>query len=235
MYDALETAAPGDTVKLEPGTYTLSFKNYSIPCCPWNTKFMATIVIPEGVTLAGSGPDTTTIILPYYSQRTVNESVWLLEGATLRDVKVIANNNGFGAGRVCPVTGDVYQVSLCNVVAKFAFPSNFGGDGFFLSPWYLGGDYLLQVYGTTFDCSGCSQNDKWIWGICSSTSNDDQNVAIVIKDSAIFGWGEGVHYENFTGKGNTSVDADCEGFSGNLHNVYEYRQDQSPLEHCPGQ
>ena len=196
---------------------------------------MATLVIPEGVTLSGSGSGKTTIILPYYSQPSKSESVWFLEGATLKDIEVVANNNGFGAGRICPVTGGVYRASLCNVVADFAYSSNSGGDGFYLATWYEGGDYLLQVYGTTLACSGCAQNDPWIWGIISDTSNDTENIEIVIRDSVISGWGEGLHYENFAGSKHTSVDVDCACFSGNLHNVYEWTDGQGNLEHCPGQ
>jgi hypothetical protein len=230
MYAALATASPGDTVKLAPGAYNLWVQEFSFPPAPYGSfKKWSTLVVWDGITLAGSGPDLTTIILPYATPSGHDGSIWLLEGATLKDLYINAQNNRFNMGYIYPVKGAVHRTSFCNVNVQF---NQIWPQGLYIQPWYQGGNYLLQLYDTIFTNTPVSA--AWDWGIESYTHAANQSVEIEIRNSQISGWKRGLMYwcdEDYCGQ--TTVDAPCDNFINNDVNMCNWNTDTLCVELCP--
>lgn len=196
MYDALAAASPGDTIRLAPGTYTLTARNW-----PGIGPYTS-LVIDKEVTLAGWGPGQTTIVLwgANANIRLQYESA----KATFRDLRILsyADYGFLGSGAT--------RVSFCNVLAEFGSSTEWGLQ---YNPFDAGG--FLEVQGTTFSCPSCNATAFEIYPYAAT----EPRVDVFIRDSAISGWRTGVEYCTGRGCGHVTVDADCDDFSVTLYDI----------------
>jgi len=211
MYAALEQAANGDTVRLGPGTYHPTFRDYALPNNAGTIQ--ARLLIPRGVTLAGSGQDETRIEMPWQGIGGNRWAAYLLEDATIRNLTISANNNslihiGFG-----PVETGIDRVSLCNVNLLSAAAQN--SYAFYHEPYYAGGRYLVEIINTTVNCASCAGANMTGIGLVGYDSS--QRVDAHVFGSTVSGWTEGVYYGSYS---TTNVDAECSDFFGNTYNVH---------------
>jgi PKD repeat protein len=231
MINALKNAKPGDTVRLAPGTYHPLRQTFHMPPDPYGPFDLdAALIIWKGITLAGSGSDKTTLVLQTTGPSEPSADIWFLEGATLKDIRVVARNNSLYAGMLYPVEESKHRVSLCDVVVDFNLAP--GYYGFYLEPWWEGGKYFFEMSNATLTCLGCDVYNRYtITGIGVSTSEDSQLVEVQIRDSNVSGWTEGLYYDTFPGWGLTLIDVDCASFSNNVYNVYECTGTYC-IDHC---
>jgi hypothetical protein len=206
MYQALAAASPGDTVRVAPGSYYLYAGLWD------NIGSYASLVIDKEVTLAGWGPDQTTLYL--YGE---DGAIWLwLETArvTFRDIRIQSYGN-FGL-----LASGATRVSFCNVFVEF-YPARTQW-GLQYNPFDAGG--LLEVFGTTFSCADCDATGFDI----SPYSAIEPAVDVYVRGSSISGWDSGIEYCTYDGCGQVNVDADCGNFSNNVDDIW--RCDDSGCE-----
>jgi hypothetical protein len=113
LLSAIEQASEGDTVLMAPGRYTVH--TTSLPSLPLVRN--GVWLIDKELTLAGSGPDLTEIVVP-----DTNGFMWAWDNpeTTYRDFKVTTvGTSGF-------VVGGVERLSFCNVEAEFVQNAQYG-------------------------------------------------------------------------------------------------------------
>lgn len=218
LVNAFAQANPGDTIKLAPGSYT--FKGL------WPQ--VANPIIPPYVTLAGSGPDQTTIVLSGS-----NSGLGLSDGTAIRNLSVKAY---WWQGIV--TVGEVHTATLCDVNVM---GSNMltGMDFIYVKP----GQHTFKVYASTFTCTGSQADCDGDSGIrvrpYMSLADEAQSVTldIVIDDTITSGWGDAAAYidlrrQNDLGK----LEVDCSQLKGNTRNVVTLVPSGNHVvatEHCP--
>lgn len=229
LENACRTAAPGNTIRLAEGSYTLRSGDWTIPGF---SETHAGLLV-KGVTLMGAGPDKTSIHIPggQYSDAV---EIMTYGNAEIRNLSICLNNSfaivSHGSG-----------LRLCNVALNDFAPD----PSDVISHWPLVTG-LTQI--EIRDCvlvSTTSNSTCLYIGFSNTLAGPGAGSTVcTIKDTVITGWEIGVEWntgptEDF---GLTTVIADCEYIAGNEeYNVVQhvchstephvYYCDQ--VEHCP--
>jgi len=220
---ALETPPADGTIRLAPGTYYPPTKLWDDVGDPQPDTRLAHLML-DGVTLAGSGVEETTIIMT----QDIWWSVFVRGDATIRDLTIV----GYG-GTHCSsfYVGDVRDFRMCNVVIE-----NFSTEGSAIvcEAWNPG-TFNISVYDCTLNSmtaepwwtSGINIS-AWRWGTTAPTINLD------LKKTKFYNWTTGVGFANVdpTEDGTMVVDTDCYFFSNVNYRVYEMTP-SGGVEHCP--
>lgn len=217
MLAALQAAGPGDTVRLAPGTYVPPVQSWS---GSGYSNIYANCVVENGVTLAGSGQEQTTVVVSG-----TGGAIFAHGDATLRDLRIQPS----GSQGWLIFAGNT-NLTLCSVDINGSSSLNYG-YGIYFQPWESG-SYDLTIIDSDIGCSGCTE----VWGIfldgCYTVS--PPSITGQVQNTTVSGWETGLRYDtgDYGCNATISVTADCAGFSGNTYNVRECN-DGGCTEHCP--
>ncbi|OEU64979.1 MAG: hypothetical protein BBJ57_09060 [Desulfobacterales bacterium PC51MH44] len=219
LYNAVDNACCGDTILLAPGRYWLPGRS--------DYPQIYSLNIEKGVTIAGSGPLETTIVLSgNLSGIFIGTWPGVIEQATFRDLR-IDDRSDFGLW----VWGNVRRFSLCNVIVVSSQRQR-QHHGLMFSPFSIA--EKLELHGTDFVCQDCQPYCKAIM-IDPVDWPGRFNVEVEMRDSSIWNWDIGVSIYS-TDFGDVTLDIDCTKIFGNQWNVVEWF-DCDPRctarEHCP--
>ena len=217
---ALKTVAPGNTIRLAPGSYQPALSTW--PLAGWPNQLAGLLVKDITLTGSGSNPEDTVIVLPSTNPSGYGLPLLTYGTVTLRNLKLIP------MGTFC-IAGIGGHLAVCSVVTEH----NHYGEALYFTPWDAGSHSLkvfnsfLLNYTQTFD------------GIYLSTSASvgQSSITADIQGTTVSGWDWGAEWTNDPKYGPINVTVDCSGFYGNKgYNAVErvvLGSAYTLVEHCP--
>jgi hypothetical protein len=220
---ALESPPASGTIRLAPGTYyppTKTWEDY-YPKPPFDPIQWANLML-DGVTLAGSGTEMTTIITPMIDA----VPVFVRGNATIRDLTI--------AGYEGPV-GNVFYVKnvgdfrMCNVVINCYHSESAVCRAMLYENW-LPGSHDISIQSCTVQNMSELLDYEGI-GIHAFRYDHPTapTVNLDLMKTEFYNWRYGVLLEP-SNDGTIVVDTDCYYFSNVTHHVYD---EVNSVEHCP--
>jgi hypothetical protein len=220
---ALETPPSGGTIRLAPGTYYPPTKLWNDVGDPQPDTREAHLML-DGVTLAGSGIEETTII-------TTDDAlpIFVRGSSSLRDLTIVGPSGLWGSVLYIANPRDF---RMCNVVVD---DWSSEGSGITYEAWDPG-TFNVTIHNCILDSH--TAPNEWNWGIEFENWRWGDTAPIInldLKKTEFYRWGIGVYIDNQdpVNRGTVVVDTDCYFFSRvTYHNVWEWKG-TSGVEHCP--
>lgn len=221
LITALKTVAPGNTIRLAPGSYQPALSTW--PLSGWPDQLAGLLVKDITLTGAGSNPENTVIMLPSTNMYGYGLPLVTYGTVTLRNLKLIP----IGTFCIAAIGGNL---TVCSVVTEH----NHYGEALYFTPWSAGA-HSLKIYNSIF-----RNTTQTFDGIYLSTSGSvgQSSITADIEDTTVSGWEWGLEWaNNDPDYGPINVTVDCSGFYGNKeYNAVEAAvvgSSYTLVEHCP--